>query len=54
MTVHAFPSATILGYPRLGPHRELKRALESHWAGRSTLADLQSTAVGLRASRRRY
>ncbi|RKQ33141.1 5-methyltetrahydropteroyltriglutamate--homocysteine S-methyltransferase [Kocuria tytonis] len=25
------PSATILGYPRIGPDRELKRALESYW-----------------------
>lgn len=46
----AFPSATILGYPRIGPHRELKRALESHWAGRSDLEQLESTAAELRAS----
>ncbi|WP_270256650.1 5-methyltetrahydropteroyltriglutamate--homocysteine S-methyltransferase [Kocuria marina] len=26
-----FPAATILGYPRIGPDRELKRALESYW-----------------------
>ena len=26
------PSATILGYPRIGPDRELKRALEAYWA----------------------
>jgi len=25
--------ATNLGYPRIGAHRELKKALESHWAG---------------------
>lgn len=25
------PAATILGYPRIGPDRELKRALEAHW-----------------------
>ena len=29
-----FPAATILGYPRIGPDRELKKALEAHWAGR--------------------
>ncbi|MDO4920177.1 5-methyltetrahydropteroyltriglutamate--homocysteine S-methyltransferase [Kocuria sp.] len=25
------PTATILGYPRIGPDRELKHALEAHW-----------------------
>ena len=29
-----FPKATIEGYPRIGANRELKRALESYWAGR--------------------
>ena len=24
-----FPAATILGYPRIGPRRELKRAMEA-------------------------
>lgn len=28
-----FPHRTIEGYPRIGPHRELKRALESLWSG---------------------
>ncbi|MET4060191.1 5-methyltetrahydropteroyltriglutamate--homocysteine methyltransferase [Arthrobacter sp. UYP6] len=28
-----FPAATILGYPRIGPHRELKKALDAHWSG---------------------
>ncbi|KAA9394394.1 5-methyltetrahydropteroyltriglutamate--homocysteine S-methyltransferase [Kocuria coralli] len=44
----AFPSATVLGYPRLGPNRELKKALESYWAGRSGAQDLEQTASGLR------
>ncbi|SMY04303.1 MULTISPECIES: 5-methyltetrahydropteroyltriglutamate--homocysteine S-methyltransferase [unclassified Brevibacterium] len=30
----AFPTATITGYPRIGPKREQKKALESFWAGR--------------------
>ncbi len=30
----AFPTATILGYPRIGRNRELKRAVEAYWAGR--------------------
>lgn len=25
--------SSILGYPRIGPHRELKRALEAYWRG---------------------
>ncbi len=28
-----FPATTVLGYPRIGPRRELKRALESYWDG---------------------
>jgi 5-methyltetrahydropteroyltriglutamate--homocysteine methyltransferase len=43
-----FPSSTVLGYPRIGPHRELKRALESYWDGRSTYQDLESTGLRLR------
>ena len=33
----------------IGPRRELKRALESYWAGRSDAAALESTAAELRA-----
>ncbi|HTJ39627.1 MAG TPA: 5-methyltetrahydropteroyltriglutamate--homocysteine S-methyltransferase [Dactylosporangium sp.] len=44
-----FPSATILGYPRIGPDRELKRALEEHWAGRTGRAELEATGRRLRA-----
>jgi 5-methyltetrahydropteroyltriglutamate--homocysteine methyltransferase len=47
-----FPTGTILGYPRIGPHRELKRALESFWAGRITADALEATAAGLRAATR--
>ncbi|MFC6577913.1 GNAT family N-acetyltransferase [Planomonospora parontospora] len=43
-----FPTATILGYPRIGPGRELKRALESYWDGRSTLDELRRTGAALR------
>ena len=28
------PAATIVGYPRIGPDRELKKAEEAYWAGR--------------------
>ena len=36
--------SSVLGYPRIGPHRELKRALESYWHGASTREEL--LAVG--------
>ena len=31
-----------LGYPRIGEHRELKKATESFWQGHTTLADLEA------------
>ncbi|MEV6978608.1 5-methyltetrahydropteroyltriglutamate--homocysteine S-methyltransferase [Kitasatospora sp. NPDC093806] len=42
------PLATAYGYPRQGPDRELKKAVEGYWAGRVTAADLHTTAAGLR------
>ncbi|MFD1546731.1 5-methyltetrahydropteroyltriglutamate--homocysteine S-methyltransferase [Nonomuraea guangzhouensis] len=44
----SFPRSTVLGYPRIGPRRELKRALESYWDGRSTRAELEETGAELR------
>ncbi|MBB2743007.1 UNVERIFIED_ORG: 5-methyltetrahydropteroyltriglutamate--homocysteine methyltransferase [Microbispora rosea subsp. rosea] len=44
----SFPASTVLGYPRIGPDRELKRALEAYWEGRSSRADLEETARRLR------
>ncbi len=40
--------ATCLGYPRMGVGRELKKALESHWAGALSSAQLEATAAALR------
>jgi 5-methyltetrahydropteroyltriglutamate--homocysteine methyltransferase len=51
-TTSPFPAGTILGYPRIGPRRELKRAVESFWAGTTTAADLEATAAGLRQATR--
>ena len=48
----AFPAGTILGYPRIGRRRELKKAVESFWAGRTDEAELQRTAAELRATTR--
>jgi 5-methyltetrahydropteroyltriglutamate--homocysteine methyltransferase len=41
--------ATVLGYPRIGPDRELKRALEAHWSGRLDAAGLEAAAADVRA-----
>lgn len=43
-------SVATLGFPRIGPRRELKFALEDYWAGRIALEDLETTAAGLRAA----
>ena len=40
----------ILGYPRIGPQRELKFALENFWLGKSSVSELQATAAQLRAA----
>ncbi|CAN5152593.1 5-methyltetrahydropteroyltriglutamate--homocysteine S-methyltransferase [soil metagenome] len=43
-----FPTGTILGYPRIGRRRELKKAVEAFWAGRISVEELESTAARLR------
>jgi len=40
----------VLGMPRMGPDRELKFALEGHWAGRIAADELNETARSLRAA----
>jgi 5-methyltetrahydropteroyltriglutamate--homocysteine methyltransferase len=47
-----FPTGTILGYPRIGRRRELKRAVEAHWAGSTSAAELEAVAAELRATTR--
>jgi len=39
-----------LGFPRIGPRRELKFALEKHWSGQTSEAELLETAAGLRTA----
>ncbi|CAJ1587215.1 5-methyltetrahydropteroyltriglutamate--homocysteine S-methyltransferase [[Mycobacterium] wendilense] len=41
-------TATILGAPRIGPNRELKRATEGYWAGRIDRPRLEEVAAELR------
>ncbi|MYS33086.1 methionine synthase (B12-independent) [Streptomyces sp. KhCrAH-43] len=40
--------ATVYGYPRQGPNRELKKAIEAYWKGRVTTDALRETAADLR------
>ena len=40
--------ATVLGYPRMGPNRELKRVTEGYWAGTVPAAELRQAAQALR------
>ncbi|MFB7893454.1 5-methyltetrahydropteroyltriglutamate--homocysteine S-methyltransferase [Microbacterium sp. NPDC056044] len=47
-----FPHGTILGYPRIGRRRELKRAVEAYWAGTTDAEALEQTAAGLRRATR--
>ncbi|MCT9079806.1 5-methyltetrahydropteroyltriglutamate--homocysteine S-methyltransferase [Streptomyces fulvoviolaceus] len=42
--------ATVYGYPRQGPDRELKKAIEGYWKGRVTADTLHRTAAELRRS----
>ncbi|TAA39800.1 5-methyltetrahydropteroyltriglutamate--homocysteine S-methyltransferase [Pseudoxanthomonas winnipegensis] len=42
-------SVTNLGFPRIGPRRELKHALERYWKGEDSADTLQATAAALRA-----
>ncbi|MGN6427332.1 MAG: 5-methyltetrahydropteroyltriglutamate--homocysteine S-methyltransferase [Leifsonia sp.] len=51
-TRSAFPVGTIIGYPRIGRRRELKKAVESFWAGSIDEAELEATAASLRAATR--
>ncbi len=53
MTPKSAPAAarsTVHGYPRQGPDRELKKAVEGYWKGRLTADDLRATAAELRRS----
>jgi 5-methyltetrahydropteroyltriglutamate--homocysteine methyltransferase len=52
MTHPTLPAGTILGYPRIGRRRELKRAVEAAWAGTIGLDELEQTAAGLRRATR--
>ena len=47
-----FPHGTILGYPRIGRRRELKRAVEARWAGELDVEALELATADLRRATR--
>ncbi len=47
VNVHPF-TATVTGMARIGPRRELKRAVEGYWAGKTSRSELEAVAAGLR------
>ena len=42
------PETTVLGYPRIGAKRELKRCLEAYWKGKIDVQALRATAAEVR------
>ena len=52
MISSAFPPGTILGYPRIGRRRELKKAVEAFWAGALSADELEASAADLRRTTR--
>ena len=49
-SVSAAARATLYGYPRQGPDRELKKEIEGYWKGRVGVSELHRTAADLRAA----
>lgn len=41
--------SSILGFPRIGKNRELKKALESFWSGKCSQSELENVAKDIRA-----
>ncbi len=52
MTDATFPTGTILGYPRIGRRRELKRAVEAFWKHDIAADELERIAADLRSATR--
>ncbi|CED82453.1 cobalamin-independent methionine synthase [Phaffia rhodozyma] len=44
-------ASAVLGFPRIGPNREIKKAVEAYWAGKTSAEDLQATAKTVRQQR---
>jgi len=41
-------ASSVLGFPRIGPHREIKKAVEAYWAGKITADDLTKAATDVK------
>ncbi|CAE6405153.1 unnamed protein product [Rhizoctonia solani] len=41
-------TSSVLGFPRIGEFREVKKAVEAYWAGKLSAEDLQKAAAGVR------
>jgi 5-methyltetrahydropteroyltriglutamate--homocysteine methyltransferase len=48
MTAVKTLTTTVTGSPRIGPNRELKRAVEKYWSGRIDRAELEGVAATIR------
>ncbi|ANB13372.1 5-methyltetrahydropteroyltriglutamate-homocysteine S-methyltransferase [Sugiyamaella lignohabitans] len=42
--------SSVLGFPRIGPNRELKKATEAYWAGKTSAEDLLKVGKEIRAN----
>lgn len=38
----------VLGYPRIGSQRELKKACEQYWTGKASINELIETGIKIR------
>jgi 5-methyltetrahydropteroyltriglutamate--homocysteine methyltransferase len=41
-------TSSVLGFPRIGANREIKKAVEAYWAGKLTAEELHKAAAGVR------
>ncbi|KAJ7590964.1 cobalamin-independent synthase [Mycena floridula] len=41
-------TSSVLGFPRIGPNREVKKAVEAYWAGKITADELTATSTEVR------
>ena len=48
----SFPTATILGYPKIGRDREMKKAVEAFWSGKADAAATTAALAAVRAQTR--
>lgn len=41
-------ASSVLGFPRIGAHRELKKAIEGYWAGKNSEQELRAVATNVK------